>query len=256
MGSLKRIIRVVNRGNTAVVGMRGRGKDMLLANVVIRRGQEYISNVDYGLSGRFHKFDPMMFDVHNNYKNFISGKVSKYIHPYPDGLDVYISDAGVYFPATYHSELSRAYSTFPTYMCLSRQIADSNVIINAQVISHVWDKIRSQCDSFINCDKCLYLPRVLRGIVRRLPKNLRFLVPKLVIQRVTIYDNEDSCVCRREPFLIKPPLLAKREVREMVKMQKLNYTAQYGHIDRMWLVYFNKSDYNTRIFKEILENGD
>lgn len=88
------------------------------------------------------------------------------------------------------------------------------------------------------CDKCIYIPWL-----------------NIVIQRVTVYDNEEACTNRREPFLIRPGLLTKREQRDQIRMQKLNYISQNGHIDRFWLIYRNKSSYNTRIFKEILENG-
>ena len=34
-------------GNVCVTGLRGRGKDMLFANVVSRSTRQYISNIDY-----------------------------------------------------------------------------------------------------------------------------------------------------------------------------------------------------------------
>lgn len=237
---LNKIIKLVNDGNCAFVGLRGRGKDMLMANVVMRRKKDYISNVDYGSDDKFDfiPFDPLMFDVGNTYKQFIQGNVKKYIHPFKDDIDVYISDCGVYFPSTYQKELCRDYASFPVYMALSRQLGDSNVHFNVQNLNRCWDKIREQCDTYIMCDKCFYIKPL-----------------KLVIQRVTVYDNEEACIGRREPFLIKPGLLASREQRDNIAMQRLNYISAHGHIKRMWLVYRNRSNYNTRIFKEILENG-
>lgn len=240
MASIRRIIKLVNDGNCAFVGLRGRGKDMLQGNVIMRRKKDYISNVDYGSGKGFSRFvfNPKMFDVGNTYKQFIEGTVKRYVHPFADDIDVYISDCGVYFPSTYQKELCREYASFPVYMALSRQLGESNVHFNVQNLNRCWDKIREQCDTYIMCDKCIYIPWL-----------------NIVIQRVTVYDNEEACTNRREPFLIRPGLLTKREQRDQIRMQKLNYISQNGHIDRFWLIYRNKSSYNTRIFKEILENG-
>lgn len=235
----KKITRLFNDGNTCVTGLRGRGKDMLVANVVCRRKKEYISNVDYTHNDLKYDFIPDKLNLAmNTYHDFICGTVKKYCYPYPDGVDVYISDAGVYFPSQYQSELCKRYPHFPTFMALSRQLGECNVHVNVQNLNRVWDKIREQSDTFINCDKCLYIPWL-----------------KLVIQRVTIYTKEESCTNRVEPFLIRPGLLCSAERREQIRMKELEYKAAHGEITRGWLIYFNKSNYNTRIFKEILENG-
>lgn len=99
MASIRRIIKLVNDGNCAFVGLRGRGKDMLQGNVIMRRKKDYISNVDYGSGKGFSRFvfNPKMFDVGNTYKQFIEGTVKRYVHPFADDIDVYISDCGVYF---------------------------------------------------------------------------------------------------------------------------------------------------------------
>lgn len=65
----RRIIRYFKRGNVSVCGLRGRGKDMLMANVVVRRRKPYVSNVDYG--GEFIRFDPNLINLSGNtYKSF------------------------------------------------------------------------------------------------------------------------------------------------------------------------------------------
>ena len=41
------------------------------------------------------------------------------MHPYPDGTDIYLSDAGIYFPSQFCSELNREYpfmAVFPGYI--------------------------------------------------------------------------------------------------------------------------------------------
>ena len=50
---LKKDNNMFRDGNVCVTGLRGRGKDMLVANVVLRRKAQrkplpYVSNVDYG----------------------------------------------------------------------------------------------------------------------------------------------------------------------------------------------------------------
>lgn len=249
MGSLKKIVKIFDGYNVAVVGAKGRGKDMLSANVVVRRNTPYFSNIDYTDDDNYFPFDANMFDINNDFENFITGDIKKFVWAYPDGMDFYISDAGVYFPSQYQKELVKRYKSFPCYMSLSRQISDSSVHFNAQVFSRVWDKIREHIEIGINCDKILYFPKFHIG---RFYPFKRF---KLCVQRVTIYDNMESLEAKREPFLVKPSLLASREKRNVIAMNKLDYIARFGHIKRMWLVYFNKSNYNTRRFKEILENG-
>lgn len=259
MGSIKYIINATRDGNCAFVGLRGRGKDMLSANCVVRRKEAYASNVYYGLGYKFIPFNPLMLRIGNDYRNFLTNDIKRYVHPFPDGVDFWISDAGVIFPSQYDKELSKLVPDVPTYMALSRQLADANVHFNCQSLTRVWLKIREQCDSYINCDKCIYIPRAFYRCFRRVNKKLAFWLknhaPRVVIQRVTVYDKEESCATVREPYLIKPPLLANRDLRLRIKTDKLSYTSQYGHINRFWLIYKNKSNYNTRIYKEILENG-
>ena len=95
---MKKIIKMFETGNVCVCGLRGRGKDMLIANVIWRRKKPYISNVDYG--GDSYPFNPLEFDCgRNTYKDFISNDVKQYVYPYADGTDIYVSDAGILFHA-------------------------------------------------------------------------------------------------------------------------------------------------------------
>lgn len=49
---IRNIKRMFEDGNVCVVGLRGRGKDMLFANIIARRRKEYISNTDYKVKGK------------------------------------------------------------------------------------------------------------------------------------------------------------------------------------------------------------
>lgn len=153
---IKKIIRLFEDGNVCVTGLRGRGKDMLLANVTQRRQKPYVSNTDYG--GVRYPFIPNDFNcAGNTYKEFISGDLYPYVFPFPDGTDIYIADAGVYFPAQYCNELNRDYGYFATFMALSRHLGKSNVHFNVQNLNRCWDKIREQSDIYIMCNKCVVL---------------------------------------------------------------------------------------------------
>lgn len=232
---LKKVIDLFDNGNVCVTGLRGKGKDMLMANVVARRNIPYVANIDY--TDDYIPFELSNFDCgKNDYRNFINGDIKPYTFPYEDGTDLYISDVGVYFPSQYCNELNRDYKYFPTFMALSRQIGECNVHINVQNLNRAWDKIREQSDTYIRCTFC----KVILGYV---------------LQIVIVYDLYDSCVQRVKPFGIVPPLLASRDMRLQVELEKERYEQKFGKVERKILIYKNKSNYNTREFKNKLENG-
>lgn len=237
---IRSIVRLYNNNSVSVCGKKGRGKDILTANVIARRKRPYyISNVDYKVkNSKYIRFNPALLRTGNNYQNFIENKTKEYIYPYPDGTDIYISDCGVYFPAQYCGELNRDYKDIPTFMALSRQLGDCYVHTNAQALNRVWDKVREQSDIYISCQWCKVL---LRG--------------RLVIQCVRIYEKYDSAVNNQPPLRLSLPLLGNSEDRNRIRIAKEQYTAQHGLIKTKILIYLNKSKYDTRLFKTILEGG-
>ena len=231
---LRPIVKMFRDGNVAVVGLRGRGKDMLMANVVMRRKLPYISNVDYG--GDWSKFIPSHFDCgRNTYKNFLSGKVNRYVFPYPDGTDVYLSDAGVYFPAQHCNEINRDYGYFSTFIALSRHVGEMNFHVNAQSFNRIYDKFREQIDQFISCEWC----KVICGIV---------------FQKVIIYEKAQSAIDRVPVFPLPRPWFGVDRIQRW-ELAKAQYLISYGKITPRILIYRNRSNYDTRIFNKILENG-
>lgn len=232
---IRKIVKMHEDRNVCVTGLRGRGKDMLQANVTARRKIPYICNVDYG--GHWIPFDANLIDCgKNTYKEFITGDVWYYEYPFPDGTDVYLSDAGIYYPSQYCSELNKQFPHMATFQAISRHVGDCNFHFNVQNLNRCWDKIREQSDTYIMCLWC-------------------FVIFGFVFQKVRIYDKYDSCVSRVKPFNVSIPLFAKRELRFNIKMQKAKFDAMYGDIKNMFLVYRNKSNYDTRRFKEMLKNG-
>lgn len=235
------------RGNVCVDGLRGRGKDMLMANIVFRRNEPYIANIDYKCRtktkrGNVHiPLDLSALDVKNNYKNLNIDSIVPYDYPYPEHCDIWISDSQVYFPSQYNGELNKMFPNLPNFFALSRQLGNANIHVNVQNLNRVWDKIREQSDFYIKCRSC----RVIGSIV---------------VQKITVYDKAQSCIDRVEPFRkLKPPFFAKQEVKAQyrVKNEELfrKFKETYGSVCNYVLIYKNRSNYDTRIFKSILK-GD
>lgn len=235
MAKIKEIIKLFRAGNVCVCGLRGRGKDMLMANVVVRRELPYVSNTDYG--GDHIKFDPLNYACGGNiYRDFLNGTLKHYDFPHEDGTDIYVSDAGIYFPAQYCKELNKEYGFLSTYVALSRQLGESNFHFNVQNLNRVWDKIREQSDIYIMCNWC----RVLFG--------------KIVFQKVTVYEQYESAVSRIPPY--RPPKVRLNSDRKMnIQMEKQRYRTAHGEIKQYRLIYVNKSTYDTRVFKRLLADA-
>lgn len=229
------IVRLYEQGNVMVTGLIGSGKDMLMANVVVRRKKPYVSNVNYG--GQFFPLSIHELECGGNtYKNFISGDIKYYEYPYPHGSDVYISDCGVYFPAQFCNELNRDYKQIPVFVALSRHVGRARVHANCQNLNRIWDKLRESSDIYINCRWC----KVFFG--------------KLVVQSVRIYELADSCAKRVPPFRLERPMLDQNRIQQW-EIQFQNYEIAHGRVRQKILIYFNKSNYNTHIFEEVLKNG-
>lgn len=230
----KNIIEYFKKGSVSVCGMKGRGKDMLMANVVVRRKKPYIANIDYGGEHIAFKYEDIA--IPSSYNDIVEGNINHYEFPYDDGTDIYLSDCGIYFPSQYCNELNKRYRELPTFMALSRQLGDCSVHTNSQALGRVWDKIREQSDIYILARRCIYI------------KWLR-----IVIQRVTIYDKYESALERRLPLNIPLPLFANKEMK-LNRTIKLNeYESSHGVINSRWLIYRNKSTYDTRYFKTLMK---
>lgn len=231
---MRKIIKLFKKGNVSVCGLKGAGKDMLFANVVMRRKKPYISNTDYG--GEFIKFDPDQLNPKNTWRNFMTRKLNRYVYPFEDGIDFYIADGGVYMPSQYQGELCKEYSHIPVFMALSRHLGDANVHYNVQNLNRMWDKIREQSDTYIRCIWC------------------KVFFKKIVLQKVIIYEKYESAVNRVPPFRLRRPLINPDRLQQW-EIQNANYEIAHGKVKPRILIYRNRSTYNTRIFKEMLENA-
>lgn len=230
---INKIVDMFKKGNVCVYGLRGKGKDMLFANVIARRRIPYVSNMDYKCKGSYWiDYNPKDYDCgKNDYTNFISGNINHYQPPILDGMDIYISDAGIYFPSQYCNELNRQYKYLPTYFALSRQMTDNNIHINAQSLNRVWDKIREQSDTYIMCRWCK-------------------VIGNIVIQSIRIYELYESALNRVPPFRMQYKLTDTKEIKRQIDLQRLQYTCQHGEIKNRIIIYVNKSKYDTREFRK------
>lgn len=237
---IRKIKKLFERCNVIVTGLRGSGKDMLTANVIARRRQKYCSNLDYRCAkSEYIPFRASDIDCgKNSYKNFISGQVNAYRYPHGDGVDIYISDGGVYYPAQYCNELNRDAPYMSTYQALSRQLADANFHVNVQNLNRLWDKIREQSDTYLRCKWC----KVFFG--------------KIVIQKVIEYDQYDACLKRVEPLILPKRTFNSKEGKTLVDIEKSRYAQMWGRVKPHICIYWNKSDYDTRVFRKILEGDE
>lgn len=233
--TINKIKKMFENGSVFVCGQRGKGKDMLIANVVARRKKRYVSNVDYTGDDRYIPFVPRNFDCgENTYKNFIEGNVKPYAYPYEDGTDIYLSDGGVYFPSQYCNELNKYYPFFPTFLALSRHLGEANVHINVQNFNRVWDKMREQSDTYIY----MLGTKVLFG--------------KIVLQKIRFYEMAESCE-RRIPLYKGLWCLPFTDMWMMQRIRRNEYYVQHGQIKERVVIYWNKSKYDTRVFKKMME---
>lgn len=233
---LRSIIKLFEGHSVAVSGEKGSGKDLLFSNVIARRkAKYYICNTDYKIPRKtFIRLNLDKFCTGNTYLDFIHNQLKTYIYPYPDNIDIYIPDCGIYFPSQYNIELNKHYKEFPTFMALSRQLGDCYVHTNCQALNRVWDKIREQSSRFINC------------------RSSKVIFGKICIQRIRIYERRETAENEIPPFRARFTL--DKDKRERQFQEKCAFENQHGIIKSKILIYLNKSNYNTRIFKELLEN--
>lgn len=232
-----KVVKLFKRYSVSISGSKGSGKDLLTSNVVARRKKPYICNVDYKCKKA--EWIPWNYDDlncgGNTYKNLITGDIKRYSFPYGENVDVYISDAGIYFPAQYNGELNRDYKEFPTYMALSRHLANGRVHINSQNPNRTWDKIREQSDYWIRCRKSFY-------------------IFGLCITFFTTYDKYESALNRVRPCRVRVPWRNK-VAQTQARTYRDNFYNSHGTVKNRFTIYFNRSRYNTKFFKEVFENA-
>lgn len=230
----RRFVKLFDEGNVIVSGLRGRGKDLAFCLVVNARKKDYISNIQYSKPSKRYKRFPLDLKVWelagNTYTDMITGEVKPYKYPYPDDIDYYISDAGIYFPSQYQAELCKKYKAAPMFQALSRHLGDCNVHCNVQNMPRLWDKIREQSDIYVRMDKCKFLGKT-----------------KLFYLRAYVYTNQESCI-----NAVVPPRFG---IGKVGREAKYNFEIAHGKISKLGFFARLPYDYDSRRFKKILENN-
>lgn len=236
--TIQYFVKKFERGNVCVTGLRGKGKDLVVGNVIARRKKPYISNIDYTNRKNYIPLDFSMLDCGKaSWKDFVEGSVPYYEFPYCHGADVYVSDVGVYLPSQYCNEINKAYPHIATYQAICRQLSRNNFHINVQNLNRCYDKIREQSDVYFWCEKCLYIPKV-----------------NIVIQKIIEYDKYSSCVDRVKPARVSVPMFNK-EAQMQAKIYLDKYRNTYGKIKVHWVIYHNKSKHDTYYFDDMFKRG-
>lgn len=230
----RQFVSLFSKGNVMVSGLRGRGKDLAFCYVINKRKRNYISNVQYSNPKcRYKRFD---FDTKvwelagNDFKSLVDGDIKSYVYPYPDGIDYYISDAGVYFPAQYQSELVKRYKGAPMFQALSRHLGDCNIHTNTQSQNRLWDKLREQSDIYLVMRRALFIPKT-----------------KFFLLTAYLYSSEEAA----EKQIIPPRFGFGKEA----KSAKYNFEITHGKIKRITFFARLPYSYDSRRFKKILENN-
>lgn len=236
---IKQLVKLSRQGNLSISGIKGSGKDLMQGNIVARKKERYVSNMDYTHDERYIPLKLDEFNLgYNTYDNFISGNVNYFDYPYEDGVDVIISDAGVYFPSQYDSQLDKKYPYFATWAALQRQLNGGQLHFNSQYHGRVFKKLREQCcDHYIRCHKAIVILGIAIGIYY-------------------YYDKESSLLSKVKPCRIrKPGFFASEEAKMMYESHVNSFYNTYGTVEKHWYVCINKSKHNSRIFKEMLLHG-
>lgn len=241
IGTIIEIINIINKksiikdfksGNVIVSGLKGRGKDLIFCWVINKRKENYISNVEYSSPKKKYKrfeFNKKVWELNGNtYNTMNEGKIKEFKYPYPDGIDYYISDIGVYFPAQYHKELDKDNKGAPLFLALSRHLGDCNVHCNVQRQNRVWDKLREQSDIF----------NVMTGAK---------VWGKIIFVKWTRYTKEEAAENQ-----VKKPRFG---IGKGARVARDNFKATNGEIKNKWLIGLLPFNYDSRRFKIMLENG-
>jgi hypothetical protein len=206
------------RCNVIVFGKKGSGKDLLFAHVIYLRNELHYSNICYNELTELRSLKDLLLGD-NTFIDFVEDSITKSDPIFEEQKDFYISDGGVFLPSQFHREINEIYPSMPIYFALSRHLYNSNVHVNVQHLTRIWDKLREQADSYIRTlkteDKGDYL----------------------IVNAIT-YDRYESAVSGLLPCNDK------------------QYQSTNGEItERRFKVFKHELEYDTRYFKGVFLNA-
>ena len=228
----KYMVSLFEKGNVIVFGRKGKGKDLIFNYVIHKRKKSYLSNISYGEKGKIEPITTLELG-NNTYESFINDEIVKQTRDETkEGVDYYISDAGVFLPSQYTTLLDKKYKSLPIYYALSRHLYNSNIHANTQALSRLWNKLREQADSYIQaCDT----------------KNFGIFL----ITKYRIYDKYTTAEQEQRP--IKYNILSNKLKRNKIEeLESLN-----GQIIEGYIIQLKRNiTYNTRHFKDVVFDND
>lgn len=225
----KRLLQYFKESSVIVYGAKGKGKDLIFQKVIyLKRFKAYYSNIYYGY--KYYKEPIKKLSVApNTFKKFINNDIHEIVkNDDYEGIDYYISDAGVFLPAQYNGELNKNYQSLPIYYALSRHLYNSNIHMNTQFLGRAWNMLREQADKFIKAE----------GKIK---------IGSWLFVKCTFYDRYESAMSNILPMK-KPPLF-----NGYYKAQYEQFISTYGEIKKgIFLIKTKHIRYDTRIFHKIL----
>ena len=216
-----------DKTSNIIFGAKGTGKDLLNQHIINIKKEPYLANIPYGHEYYLEPIKNLNIDP-NTFHNFIDEKVYTIEkNDIYEGLDYYVSEAGIQLPCQFNNELTKKYKSLPIYYALSRHLYNQNININSQYIDRAWNLLREQADGFVRTIKTIPL---FKGI----------------ICKIRLYDKYESAKANLLPM--KKKLFNK--IHNAIVDQ---YNATNGYIEnRMYYIKKKNIYYDTRHFHKVV----
>lgn len=141
--------------NVFVFGKKRTGKDLLFAHVIHLRNAKHYANIPYNHNTEVIELKKINVGG-NTFLDIIKGNIVPFMPNFNIGQDIYLSDAGIFFPSQYYRDLDKLFSDMPIFFALSGHLYELNVHCNCQELGRVWDKLREQADCYIRVLGCVW----------------------------------------------------------------------------------------------------
>lgn len=212
------LLECFNNFNTAVFGLRGKGKDVIFNKVINARNRTCYANIPYNRELCIEKTLNDFSVSPNTFEDIMNDDIKIIPKTLKEETDYYISDAGNLLPAQKNAELVKKYPGFPAFYSLSRHLYNMNIHYNTQALNRVWILLREQTGRWIKAEQttsfCFF-----------------WLVTKF-----TIYDREASALSEMRPF--KANLLNSQ-----AKALRSDFEAKHGSIKQYRIIQLKKHIY-------------
>lgn len=218
------LVNEFRRCNVMVWGKKGSGKDVIFAHVIALRGEYHYANIPYDQNTEVIELHEIAAGD-NTPQDCINGTVRPFPPRFKERCDIYVSDAGIYFPNTMNKQLDDLYPSMPVFMALSRHLYELNVHTNCQAFERPYKKIREQADSYIQVlgtvcrGDCLYVRIHGYDSYSNAEKEVNPVVAYTV--RVPVGELQYDSRYFRDVFLLREPTARERVMKKTIR--RVNY---------------------------------